>query len=286
MKTLCVLLFSLFAVLACAANVVQDISWLAFKDAGKLHSGDATAGQIKVENTESSPATLALIALEKPAVTKHVYALTGRIRYEGVEGEGYLEMWNVFPGDQRFFSRTMAKDGPMKGLHGSSDWRPLVVPFFNQEGGNQPVRLELNLFLPGKGVVFVSDLQLTQYETSENPLMAGGQSWWTERTSGLVFGILGSCIGVLGAVVGILTSLGKARSLVMALLNLFLVVGTASFAGGIVAFVQEQPYAVYYPLLLIGLLCTVIPLGLRRSIRKRFEDLELRKMRSMDTPTR
>lgn len=285
MKTLCVLLFSLQAALACASNVVQDLSWLALKKAGAVRSGDVSAGQVRLENVNTSAVSFPLIVLEKPVITKLAYALTGRIRYEGVEGGGYLEMWNVFPGDQRYFSRTMAKDGPMKGLLGSSDWRPFVLPFFNQEGGNQPVRLELNLVLLGKGVVMISDLQLKQYEANENPMLDEGRSWWTERTSGLVFGTLGACIGLLGFVVGILTSAGKARSLVMALLNLFLVVGVASFAGGIVAYLQNQPYAVFYPLLLIGLLCTVIPLGLRRSIRKRYEDLELRKMRSMDAPT-
>ena len=58
--------------------------------------------------------------------------------------------------------------------------------------------------------------------------------------------------------------------------------GTLAFVAGIVALSQSQPYAVYYPLLLVGFLAAVIPLGLRSSIHKRYDEIELRRMRAHD----
>ena len=55
-----------------------------------------------------------------------------------------------------------------------------------------------------------------------------------------------------------------------------------ALAAGVAAWSASQPYAVYYPLLLVGLLGTVIPLGLRPSLKRRYQDLELRRMQAMD----
>jgi len=43
-----------------------------------------------------------------------------------------------------------------------------------------------------------------------------------------------------------------------------------------------QPYAVYYPLLLIGLIGTVVPAGVYPALKRRYEEVELRAMRAMD----
>ena len=51
--------------------------------------------------------------MEAPAVTGDSYAITGKVAYEGVEGDGYLEMWSVFPDGSRYFSRTLDDAGPL-----------------------------------------------------------------------------------------------------------------------------------------------------------------------------
>jgi hypothetical protein len=42
------------------------------------------------------------------------------------------------------------------------------------------------------------------------------------------------------------------------------------------------PYSVYYPLLLVGFLSAVVPLGVLPAIRRRYQELELRTMRAHD----
>jgi len=56
----------------------------------------------------------------------------------------------------------------------------------------------------------------------------------------------------------------------------------ASLVVGVVALVTAQPYAVYYPLLLIGIILVVVFGKMRGSLSARYEQLELKRMQSMD----
>ena len=60
------------------------------------------------------------------------------------------------------------------------------------------------------------------------------------------------------------------------------VAGLAGLALAVVALVLSQPQAVYYPPLLSGILMTILPIAWVRSVRKRYEQIELRKMQAMD----
>jgi hypothetical protein len=65
-------------------------------------------------------------------------------------------------------------------------------------------------------------------------------------------------------------------------LTLLTAFGIVCLGFGLAAVVLSQPYAVYYPLLLLGFLCTLLPIGVRGTVRRRFEKIELRKMKAMD----
>lgn len=58
--------------------------------------------------------------------------------------------------------------------------------------------------------------------------------------------------------------------------------GVVCLIGAMVALIQSQPYVVYFPLLLIGVLGTVIMGSVLPIVRKRFADVELRRMEAMD----
>jgi hypothetical protein len=227
-----------------------------------------------------------LLTIEAPGVTRARYAITGEVRHEGVEGAGYLEMWNAIPGKGSFFSRTLAADGPMKSLTGSSSWRPFRL-VFDATGAPPPSSLVVNLVLPGRGTVALGSLRLVQYEDGENPLAAAG-AWWSPRTAGpgLVGGISGSVIGCLGALVGALAGRGKGRVLALGLLKAMVACGVAAATFGVVALLRSQPYEVVYPLLLEGILCTVLGAVLLPRLRRRYEELELRRMRALDVASR
>ena len=116
----------------------------------------------------------------------------------------------------------------------------------------------------------------------ESPAAIPG-AWWDDRTGGMIGGILGSGVGLLGALIGTLGGVGIARRLVLGLMTAAFLAGLLLLGAGVAALVYSQPYAVWYPLLLTGILCSSIMGGLLPVLRRRYEQLELRKMTSMDT---
>jgi hypothetical protein len=258
---------------------VQEIRWDELQRKGSLAAGSVlppTAGtpfsSLKINGGTGAPVTVAII--ERPAIKGPRYAVTGKVRYEGVEGTGYLELWNHFPNGGQYFSRTLGDVGPMKKLQGSSGWREFTLPF-DATGAPPPTRLVVNVVLPGRGVVYLGPLQLVDG-------MAGGASGSLGRAAGLFGGVGGGLVGCIGALIGVLASRGRAKRFVTIAIVSLAIGGTLAFAAGVIALSRSQPYNVYYPLLLIGFLAAVIPLGLRSSIRRRYEAIELRRMCAHD----
>lgn len=244
-------------------------------DGSALGPDGAIAESLAQVTGGAGPSVTPLLVIDAPRIEGTSYQITGTVRYENVEDEGYLEMWSHFPDGSRYFSRTLDVTGPMARLAGSSRARPFALPFFMNADTPAPTRLELNVALPGRGRVTLESLRLSSVGGS-----AG--AWWTPRSAGLVGGIGGSVVGVLGGVVGILCSLGVARRLVEGLLWALLVVGITCLVGGVAALALGQPYAVYYPLLLGGVLDPLIAIFALRTARKRYEAIELRTMQACD----
>ncbi|MGH9255909.1 MAG: hypothetical protein ACRD3C_15230 [Vicinamibacterales bacterium] len=268
-------------------DVVRSINWQEIAAANALTSGvvvtdpDGTEGsRLRVVHEGPAPATLPLVTIERPGIGTARYALRGRVRYEGVATGSYLEMWNHLP-EGAFFSRSLDQSGPMGHLDGSSGWRPFVLPFFNREGGSPPARLVLNLVLAGAGTVEIGPLELVEFAANEDPL-ADATAWWSDRQAGMLGGIVGSALGLLGAVIGWLGSAGRAKALVLGSLKGIAWLGIGALILGGVALQGGQPYAVYYPLVLLGTVSAALGFSLPRSLRKRYEELELRRMQALD----
>lgn len=228
-----------------------------------------------------------LLELPDPGITLPVYALKGMVRYDDVQGDGYLQLDNTFGDAGTFFSRTVAAAGPLARLSGSSEWRPFVLPFYANSGDPAdgaallPDKLTLSLFLPATGTVSIKDIALYQYAGGEDPLQAAGPSF-DGRNAALMGAIGGTAIGLWGALIGILASRGRARRFVLGSANTLLVVGIASLVAGVAAVATAKPYAVYYPLLLVGIILIVVFGKMRGNLSARYEQLELKKMQSMD----
>jgi hypothetical protein len=232
-----------------------------------------------VEVTSSGTGrTFPLVAIADPVIRGNAYALTGRVRYRGVAGVGFLEMWSVFADGGRYFSRTVAGDGPQARISGDSEWRDFELPFY-LNGSKRPVRLELDLVLPGAGRVWIGPLELTVPGTASS-------AWWSDRTGGLIGAVAGSLIGITGAILGVLIARGRGRRAVLTTMVALSIAGSALLVAGAVALALSQPYAVSFPLILGGMiLIAVFGPGYHRA-RRAYEEVELRRMRAMDvTPS-
>lgn len=270
-------------------EVLREISWAELKKAGKLSAGEivpptepgAPAEALKAENPENQPKTVQLFVLDNPALRGIRYGIRGSVRYENVARESYLEMWSYFPDGGACFSRTLGSSGPTGSLSGSAGWRPFSLPFFSDEKTGTPNRLEFNVVFTGPGTVYLGPPQLVQYDATEDPFATPG-AWWGDRAGNLLGAIAGSIFGCVGGAIGTLAGLGKARRLVFLLAGASLVLGIPSLVAGIVALALGQPYAVWYPLLLLGVIVTAVIGANLPGLRRRYEQIELRKMAAMD----
>jgi hypothetical protein len=190
-------------------------------------------------------------------------------------------MWNYFPNGGFYFTRTLATTGPMQSFQGSSGWRPVSTPFFSSPEGGKPNRIVLNMVFQGRGTVYLRPLRLVQYR-GPSPLATPGGGWWTLPVSIVVGAGGGTLFGLLGTAIGVLAGLGKARRAVM-LLTWCLVLGSLTcLVIGVIAAVRAQPYHVTYPLLLVGVMGLVVGGPLLFVLRRRYEQLDLRRMVALD----
>ena len=255
---------------------------------------------------DSPGSSLAVIA--EPKITTPLYALVGEIKYERIKGTGYLELWNVFGSQQRYFSRSLADTGPLQKITGTTDWRPFVLPF-DRTGADAPLsQLAFNVVLPQGGAVSLRKVRLVQYPSGTTldqaladtnatgewigleasipkkaaPIDKKPKAWWDNTTGGWIGGITGVLAGLLGGFVGWTARKNPRRAASICLL--VAIGGIFPLALGGLAFLRQQPYVVYYPLLLIGVLAPVV-FGLNAcQLVKNSRREELRRISAMDTP--
>ncbi len=287
-----VLLVLLAANVGAAGNEVTRIQWSDLKEWGRLELGEVVATdsatgsdeELLISHDSEQPLTARLVTLEPTGVKSHLYTLRGQIRYEDVSQPGYLEMWNHFANGGAYFSRTAAPSGPTGIIVGTSTTREFILPFQSDPQTGPPGKMEVNLILPSSGRVWIGPLTLTEFSEAEwSSAMQANGAWWSPQAGGLVGGLLGCLIGLMGAVIGTLCSLGRARTLCLTSCWMAIGIGVVCLIAGTIALTLQQPYEVYYPLLLTGIIATSVVGGLMRTVRKRFEEAELRKMASMDT---
>src|SRR5260370_21838397 len=178
--------------------------------AGVVRPGEAPGGTpaLELRAKATGPTSFHLVTIDHPQIAGPRYVVSGEVRYQDVEGQGYLEMWTVFPDGQRFFSRTLAAQGPVAALRGESNWRRFELPFDMSGASQAPSRLEINLVLPGRGAVWLGPMPL-QPRTGTSGTTHGGL--WSERVGVLLGVMLRSSLGALGAPIGAPAGRGQAR---------------------------------------------------------------------------
>jgi len=293
MKTNVLLILWLGVAIPCSAQkVLVNYDWQHLTESGVLLGGvpiqiDGRSG-LRILNTNDTPLQLQLLKIPKPPISQKLYALEGELKYEAVRGEGYLEMWNYFPPlepgmpEGQYFSRTLGVGGEMGKILGTSNWRPFRLRFDSTGSTGTPTRLELNIFLPGTGTVYLGPLKLVEYSRSFQNAGMTPNAWWSGPTAGLVGGVGGGVLGCLGSLMAFLAGKGVARRFVITVAWAMIGLGGLLGITGLVALGLHQPYAVWFPLLLgATLLLTIIPSRLRNYL-KHYENLELRRMAAFD----
>ena len=193
---------------------IGKIVWLELDKAGalpssaKLDKDEKFGDVVKITRTPDVPQLIEIAKIEKPAATLRAYMLRGKVKFSGVAGEGFLEIWNHFPEPKpgAYFSRTMAETGPMGKLRGDSPWKDFVLPFnFDDATFPMPEKIQFNVYLPQSGTVWISDLELVEFPPSELTKQITGASspaaMFTNWMSGILLFVFG--LAVLAIVAGV-----------------------------------------------------------------------------------
>jgi peptidoglycan/LPS O-acetylase OafA/YrhL len=107
--------------------------------------------------------------------------------------------------------------------------------------------------------------------------------WFDPNMFGALYGSIaggvgGTLGGLLGAAAGALAPKGKGRPWVMAGFGVMIALGFASLALGVVAIVAGQPYGIWYPPLLVGIILPVVLLGVLPGVRRTYDAAEARRI--------
>lgn len=154
------------------AALIKTIDWSKepLPPEARLDGGSPETGPfISVTSPGEKPVSVTLLSIKTPGISTKCYALRGRIRYREVAGIGYLQLWNEFPAESagapapRYFSRTLADVGPMQKIAGSSQWRDAWLPFDATQSKSLPNALQLDVVLPGRGTVDLTNLEIIQF---------------------------------------------------------------------------------------------------------------------------
>lgn len=262
---------------AIAEDDTATVDWRAQPPSnGELLEGPGGQTAVRVTGT-GEPATIELARLDGSLVSRPTFTVSGEVRFSDVSPPGYLELLVAYPGGEQYFSQWLTPDGT-GALDGSSGWQDFELPF---SGAVLPAELTLNVVLAGTGTVDVGPLEVVSLDSRED--LAGEDAWWPERTGGFIGAIGGSAIGLISAAYGVAIARGRHRRFVLASAKLVLLAGLGLLAAAAVALFEDQPYAVWFPLLLLG----IYPVGLAAFVlifgRRAYASRELQRMRAMDS---
>jgi hypothetical protein len=276
----------------------QDLAGRHGWSAGDIVSMDGIS-VLKIENTNNQPLEVSLLSITNSSVIKKAEFISFDMKYENVSKEdlittnhggeydfklkaykhvvyGQLQLVTHFPpltlgGDE---ITNIVSPYPSYVL-GTSNWKPYGFHVDRAEPEGLPTQLELKLSLPGNGTIYLRPIKLSG--------VVG--SWWSTGQSGMVggaVGIFGGVLGCFGGLLGCLAGFGKARKFVLTTTKIFIALGMLLTMAGIAAIICGQPYFVWYVFLLPGIILTLVFSLNFPMIQKRYDDLEIRRMASMD----
>ena len=269
-------------------KTVRAYDWKELKaqlPSSEVISRDGTS-ILKIENTNSTPLEVSLLKITNSSIIKRTDIVSCEIKYENVRNR-LVEHTNIFRSFLTSVSSSLqllnqipsyASGGDERTntsqfyFEGTANWQRYDLNVDRTEVEGLPIQLELKLFLPTNGTVYLRPIKL----------LGVVGSWWSPQQIGLIGGIGGSVIGCFGALLGILASKGRARNFVLTTMKIFIALGILLTIAGFVAVVSKQPYAVWYALLLPGVILTLVFSLNLPSIQRRYDELEIRRMTSID----
>jgi hypothetical protein len=219
--------------------------------------------------------TFTLATCDHPELSEHdhmvhgqliEYVVRGRVKYVGVEGDGYLELLSEFAGGNCY--RDHLK------LGGTAEWESFQIGPPTQSG-QLLRRLTLNVVLPAGGALTVAEPLVVTPRNVDSAWCTPAHAVWIG---------LGLCavIAIMGGSAFLLAAWGKSRRLAMRLLVIGLAISGVSLIAGLAALCAGQPWPIYFQLLLQGGIGLVVWGANVPNILRYFHAAEMRRMSAAD----
>lgn len=251
--------------------------------AGEILDG----GVVRIAADAGTPRPV-LLDLATPDLSQPIYAIKGDVRYDNVEGTAYLQMDSHFDDGAVYFSKTLAANGPLQSLSGTSPWRPFTLPFYAIGPGDTratapklPTKITLSVHLPGSGTVALRGLALFEYAGTADPLAGAASVPGPGAALGLIGSIGGALVGLWGALAGTLAARGKARGFTLGSAGALIGAGALCLVAGLYA-TMTGPRPWGGVLAVAGLVLVIVIAAARAALLRQYRALELKKMRAMD----
>jgi hypothetical protein len=237
---------------------------------------------LKIENTNGESLEISLLTITNSSLLQKANSIEWEMKYDLHQStNSHVRFGMDWRTNEKFHPQVMGGDnitnngGGFSFTDASRNWDKYHLQIMRAPYDNltRPDELECKLFLRISGIVYLRPIKL----------LGVASNWWSPQQIGLIGGIGGSVIGCFGALLGLLASKGKARNFVLATMKMFIALGILLTIAGFVAVVSSQPYAVWYALLLPGVILTLVFSLNLPSIQRRYDELEIRRMTSVDT---
>lgn len=233
------------------------LDWAHERAEGHLLAGEILDenGALRIANMTSQPRRIIVLELDSPAIATPKWHLAGSLRHRDIKGHGYLELLAMTPSGN-YAARTFSNAGPQARITGTSDWRPVWIPFDGSASGEIPDKLVLAVHLPGDSTVDLNDFSVREGLGSPASVTPG--TWWGEKVATWVFGGAAAALLIFAVILGLVARRRTRRRLVLGSYRAVLGAAGVTLVLGIVAAILGQPTTVYFPLVLVGLLASGI----------------------------
>jgi hypothetical protein len=240
----------------------NGIPWNDYKASGNLINGRIIPpGKDNPEQLEiTGPGYIPFLRFKNGTITSPHFNWMGKVRCEGVEGIGYMEL-RVKDVNKRVYVQTVPGGGHMSPLQlqGNMGWTLFYMPFnmpLNMKPG--PEEVQISVVLPKAGKVFLTPVDEIHRHREE--------VFWAVKPKEKRLGDLhlyGWLIaGVLGIflLAGLLVQKGKAKLLIFIFLFFTFFIGVVLSISGLIGLFHSGDWWVAGPTLALGGIQLVVPL--------------------------
>ncbi|MEO6052839.1 MAG: hypothetical protein ABIP97_02400 [Chthoniobacterales bacterium] len=269
----------------------------------------ANDNRILIKSASESTIRICQFDFSHIRLTQRIYAVRGKVRCQGVPKRGYLAMESIFlaggGGPVTCYTNPVGKPVSylLNEFQGSSDWEDFLLPFDRKQVSDQlgiktaPVKVNLNMTLTQGGEVELKEVTLVEYsDTYANDLEIFSRDnnliqlnnilnvTTPEKVDKIKYRLLSKiAAGLLGLLaITVIVTAKKLRRISILFGRIGCIIGSLLLLSGSITAIIRQPYEIYSPLLLLGLIGTAIFSAATVALIKITRQEELRKIAAMD----